>query len=53
MSLSEVKAIKKVFGDAFKSLKVRSTKSMAGRSFGSTGAILIHSILLKQSNPNR
>ncbi|MBU0439337.1 hypothetical protein KN199_13395 [Staphylococcus succinus] len=47
-----MQAIKKVFGDAFKFLKVRSTKSTMGHSFGATGAILIHSILLKQSNPN-
>lgn len=43
---TEVQAIKKVFGDAFKSLKVSSTKSMMGHSFGATGAIeAIFSIL--------
>ncbi|MEB7463067.1 beta-ketoacyl-ACP synthase II [Staphylococcus succinus] len=43
---TEVQAIKKVFGDDFKSLKVSSTKSMTGHSFGATGAIeAIFSIL--------
>lgn len=43
---TEVQAIKKVFGEAFKSLKVSSTKSMMGHSFGATGAIeAIFSIL--------
>lgn len=36
-----MKAIKKVFGDAFKFLKVKSTKSTIGHSFGATAAEII------------
>jgi 3-oxoacyl-[acyl-carrier-protein] synthase II len=35
----EVQAIKNTFGDAAKSLKVSSTKSMTGHLLGATGGI--------------
>ena len=37
--LYEVQAIKNTFGDAAKSLKVSSTKSMTGHLLGATGGI--------------